>query len=407
LLSHIYQIGMTNRILIFTDYYLPGYKSGGAMRTIVNMVERLGDRYEFRIITRGFDVDEKETYPGMAVNDWNQVGKAKVFHAGHGQLNFATIRRVLKEAMPDAIYLTSFFSPLGVKFLTLRRLGMTPDKPVILAPEGEFSQGALTIKSAKKNLFRRLAFPGRLYRDLIWKAAGEPEKEDIQRMAGADCQIYIAPNMPPRIILENYSFAQKPEKRAGAASFVFLSRIVPKKNPKFALEILPRVEGEITLDLYGPFEDKHDDYWRECQELIARLPERIKVRHCGSLPHDKVAEKMTEYHFFILPTLGENFGHVMPEAFSAGCPVLISDQTPWLNLEEKNIGWDLPLDRQDLWASAMQKCVDMDEAEYQRLSQSARQFAIDWLGAPEVEDATARVLDHALEQSRHAVSSAA
>jgi glycosyltransferase involved in cell wall biosynthesis len=396
-----------NKVLIFSDYYLPGYKSGGAMRTIVNMVERLGHRYDFSVITRGFDVDEPEIYPNIKINDWNRIGKANVFHAGHGQLNFAMIRRALREAAPDAIYLTSFFSPLQVKFLTLRRLGLTPDVPVILAPEGEFSRGALTIKSRKKKLFQRLVRPGKLYRDLIWKAAGEPERLDIQRMAGKNCDIFIAPNMPPKIILENYSFGQKPEKRAGAARFVFVSRVVPKKNVKHALEILPRLDGEIVFDIFGPLEDKHDDYWRECQAIIGGLPDRVKVSHLGSIPHDKVAETMAGYHFFVLPTLGENFGHVMPEAFSAGCPVLISDQTPWLGLKEKGVGWDLPLNDGGAWTDAFQQCVRMGADEYEKFSKRARQFAVDWLGAPEVELATARVLDRALEQRQLVVSSAA
>jgi glycosyltransferase involved in cell wall biosynthesis len=394
-----------NRILIFSDYYLPGYKSGGAMRTIVNMVERLGDNYDFRVLTRGFDVGEKDFYSGIKIDDWNQIGKSGIFHAGHGQLNFATIRRVMKEAAPDAVYLTSFFSPLCIKFLTLRRLGMLPDVPVILAPEGEFSPGALQLKATKKKIFRTLAFPGRLYRELIWKAASEPEREDILRVAGTDCEIYIAPNMPPRVILEDYSFARKPEKRSGAARFVFLSRVVPKKNIRHTLEILPGLEGEIELDIYGPLED--EAYWAECQELIARMPANIKVKHQGSIPYEMVAEKMTGYHYFVLPTLGENFGHVMPEAFSAGCPVLISDQTPWRSLVEKNIGWDLPLERTDLWREALQKCVAMDAAEYERQSQAARQYAIDWLAAPEIVAANKRVLDRALAQKKAVISSAA
>lgn len=393
------------RILILSDYYLPGYKSGGIMRTIVNMVERLGDDYDFRVLTRGFDVGEKDFYPGIKINDWNQIGKSRIFHAAHGQLNFATIRRVMKEVAPDAVYLTSFFSPLGVRFLTLRRLGMLPDVPVILAPEGEFSPGALQLKARKKKLYRTLALPGRLYQDLIWKAASEPEREDIRRVAGADCEIYIAPNMPPRVILENHSFDQKPEKKSGAARFVFLSRVMPKKNLRHTLEILPSLSGEIELDIYGPLED--ETYWAECQNLIASMPPNISVIHRGSIPYEEVAEKMTGYHYFVLPTLGENFGHVMPEAFSAGCPVLISDQTPWRGLVEKNIGWDLPLDRTDLWREALQKCVAMDGAEYERQSQAARQYAIDWLAAPEIVEANARVLDRALAQKRAIISSAA
>lgn len=368
------------------------------MRTIVNLIDRLGDSYDFYVMTRGFDLGEKNIYPGIAINDWNKIGSARVFHAGHGHLNFAAIRLVLREAAPDAVYLTSFFSSLTIKFLTLRRLGMAGHMPVILAPEGEFSSGALQLKSTKKKIFRGVAFPGKLYRDLVWKAASEPEKVDIQRVAGADCEIYVAPNMPPRVILENYSFKGKPKKESGAVRLLFLSRVVPKKNLVHTLQILPDVQGEIELDVYGPLGDEH--YWRECKDLIARLPERITVTQCGSVPYERVAETMAKYHFFVLPTLGENFGHVMTEAFSAGCPVLISDQTPWRNLEKKQIGWDLPLDRADLWQAALQKCVSMDSVEYERLSSAARKYAIDWLAAPEIVQANAYVLDRALAKAK-------
>lgn len=396
---------MMKRILILSDYYLPGFKSGGAMRTIVNMVERLGDKYEFTVIARGFDVGETDYYPGIEINGWNQIGKSKVFHTGHGQLNVATIRRVLKEVKPDAVYLTSFFSPLCIKFLTLRRLGMTPNVPVIMAPEGEFSPGALKLKATKKSIFRKLAFPGKLYRDLIWKAASEPEREDIQRVAGADCEIMIAPNMPPSVILEDYSFERKPEKKTGAARFVFLSRVMRKKNVHHSLQILPQVSGEVELDIYGPLED--EAYWQECRALIDAMPANITVSHRGSIEYEEVAKRMAEYHFFLLPTLGENFGHVVLEAFSAGCPALISDQTPWRDFAAQNLGWDLPLERPDLWREAFQKCVDMDAATYKRTSETSRQFADEWLAAPEVVQATADVLDRALEQREVAVSSAA
>ncbi|MBC7910395.1 MAG: glycosyltransferase family 4 protein [Pyrinomonadaceae bacterium] len=393
------------KILIFIDYYLPGYKSGGALRTIANMVDRLGDRYDFSVISRGFDSGDKHTYEGIKINEWNQVGKAKVFHAGHGHLNFATIRRVLKDSTPDAVYLTSFFSPLGIKFLTLRRLGVAPDVPVILAPEGEFSPGALKLKAMKKKIFRGLAFPGKLYRNLIWKAASEPEKEDIKRVAGRACEIFVAPNMPPRVMLENYDFGRKPLKSSGAVRLVFLSRVMRKKNLDHTLRILPEVKGEVEFDIWGPLEDQ--PHWQECLQLIAAMPPNIKVTHRGSVSHEEVAETMSAYHFFVLPTLGENFGHVVLEAFSAGCPALVSDQTPWLNLPEKNLGWDVPLKRADLWREALQKCVDMDANSYEKTSGAARQYAVDFLASPEVEDATARVLERALAQNKIAVSSAA
>ncbi len=50
------------------------------------------------------------------------------------------------------------------------------------------------------------------------------------------------------------------------------------------------------------------------------------------------------YDRFFLAPFSENFGHAINEALSAGVPVVISDKTPWRNLQEKGMGWDLPLD---------------------------------------------------------------
>ena len=35
------------RMLVITGYYLPGYKAGGPIRTLSNLVERLGDELAF------------------------------------------------------------------------------------------------------------------------------------------------------------------------------------------------------------------------------------------------------------------------------------------------------------------------------------------------------------------------
>lgn len=55
-----------------------------------------------------------------------------------------------------------------------------------------------------------------------------------------------------------------------------------------------------------------------------------------------------------MPTQGENYGHVFIEALSSGTPILLSDQTPWRNLKDKGIGWDIPLARKDRFIHALQ-----------------------------------------------------
>lgn len=60
----------------FVAYYLPGYCSGGPVRTIVNFVDHLGDEFDIRIVTRDRDALDTEPYASVEVDAWNTVGKA-------------------------------------------------------------------------------------------------------------------------------------------------------------------------------------------------------------------------------------------------------------------------------------------------------------------------------------------
>jgi hypothetical protein len=43
------------------------------------MVDKLGDEFEFKIVTADRDFDDTKAYPGIKVDDLNKVGKADVF----------------------------------------------------------------------------------------------------------------------------------------------------------------------------------------------------------------------------------------------------------------------------------------------------------------------------------------
>ncbi|MCG7851979.1 MAG: glycosyltransferase family 4 protein, partial [Methanosarcinaceae archaeon] len=166
----------------------------------------------------------------------------------------------------------------------------------------------------------------------------------------------------------------KSEKAAGRFKIIFLSRISRNKNLDGALKILNGLKGQVRFDIYGPMEDR--TYWSVCQKLISSLSENIEVRYFGSVAHDQVGTVMMEHDLFFLPTLGENFGHVILEALCAGCPVLISDQTPWRDLEEKGVGWDLPVERIEMFREVLQRCVDMNDEVYVKWSERAWAYGL-------------------------------
>jgi glycosyltransferase involved in cell wall biosynthesis len=123
-----------------------------------------------------------------------------------------------------------------------------------------------------------------------------------------------------------------------------------------------------------------------CEALLVNMPVNCKVTYRGAISHELVNETLTEYDFFVLPTLGENFGHAIFESLSAGIPVLISDQTPWRHLAQQQAGWDLPL-VETIWTKTMDDCVAMTDEVYQRWSKQA------------VEVPNAYVKDNKFEQS--------
>ena len=91
---------------------------------------------------------------------------------------------------------------------------------------------------------------------------------------------------------------------------------------------------------------------------------RAASQHCrsavGSFPDQRDAlHQLSESHFFVLPTLNENFGYVFIEALAAGCPLLVSENTVWKDIEQRGVGWQIPLKRTDLWVDQINECVAM------------------------------------------------
>lgn len=396
------------RILVILDYYLPGFKAGGPVRTIANMVERLGASFEFHVLAADRDLGESKPYPDIDREAWHQVGKAKVMYLPPRTFRLPSWMRLLRRLDYDVLYLNSFFSSTTVRTLLLRRLRLIPRRPVILAPRGEFSPGALALKWPKKRLYMSLARLLCLYEGIRWQASSEYEKADMlsvfpRFLSGMRSSVSVAPNLlvskPVQIAPDMLSLLPRASrsstiKSPGSLNAVFLSRISRKKNVDVALRLLSDVSGQVRFDIYGPIEDAQ--YWAECQALIAKLPPNVTARHLGALAPELVESVLSQYHLFVFPTRGENFGHVIWEALFAGCLLLISDQTPWRNLTERGVGWDLPLSSPDEFRRALEEAVRMDEATFTSRSLAAREMAIEVARDPATAEANRQLFVSAI-----------
>ncbi|TRX70560.1 glycosyltransferase family 4 protein [Carboxylicivirga sp. M1479] len=329
------------RILIFIDWFLPGYKAGGPVRSMANMVEYLKEEYEFYIVTRNTDYTETTPYDTVKSNCWEEyVEGVKVFYSDVAHQNKHSFKQLISEVAPEVIYINGVYS-WKFSILPLMIAKALKNQKVIVASRGMLAPSAIDVKGGKKRLFLKLAKLAGLYKKVVFHATNTKEENDIKEVLGARSNVSIADNLPKR----NLPSTKTIEKEPGQLKLVSLARIAPEKNTLFALERLAELEafkGTISFDLYGQI--YNEEYWQQCKAVMDQLPENIRVEHKGTVEADLVGTTIQDYHALYMPTRGENFGHVILESLSAGRPVLISDQTPWRELEKDKCGWDISLE---------------------------------------------------------------
>ena len=330
---------MKIKVLLFTPYFFPGFKGGGPIKSIKNLIEKISDEYEFWIVTSDRDLNDITPYKDITVDKWNAVGQANVFYVSPEKLTILNFMGIIKDSRCEVIYLNSFFSlNFSIKILiACKFVFYSGINSIIIAPRGEFSSGALKIKAFRKKVFIFLARFTGLYKNILWQATSNIEKEDITYNFNLKKgTIFLVKNLPSTVNVD-----LKEKCLSDVLKIIFLSRISPKKNLEYALRAMRKVVVEVQFDIYGPKEDM--EYWVLCQSLLDELPNNIKVSYCGLVEPENVSSTFSMYDLFFFPTLGENYGHVIAESLSVGTSVLLSDQTPWRNLENDSLGWDYAL----------------------------------------------------------------
>jgi Glycosyltransferase len=344
-------------ILIITGRYLPGYKDGGPVRSIKNLVDYLGDQYNFKILTCDRDHGDPEAYPNVKIHDWNKVGNAQVYYVPPKGFTRSTIKKLASQV--DLVYVCGCFSDYAINTLLLKRLGLIK-KPVFVAAMGLFSPMEFRLKYKKKKLFTTLFNMTGMFKNIYWSATSEMEVKEISEQVRTFNNFVIAEDLPRRV---EDTLIDK-VKTEGNLKVVWISRIAPKKNLIGAIEVLKRVRSHIEFTIYGPIHEPK--YWEACQAELQQLPPNVKWTYAGNVDSEQVVETLREHHVFLFPTLGENYGHVIQEALSAGCYTLLSDQTPWQDLSQYGAGKVFRVDDIQGFVDEIERYAQLDHEQFSR-----------------------------------------
>jgi glycosyltransferase involved in cell wall biosynthesis len=133
----------------------------------------------------------------------------------------------------------------------------------------------------------------------------------------------------------------------------------------------------VTYHIYGPIEDEF--IWDDCKKKINKLPKNISVEYKGSIEKNNVTKIFEEYDLMFLPSFGENYGHVIVESLSVGTPVLLSDKTPWRNLSNKGLGWDIPLNEPDKFVTVIEFMAHLTIEEKKQMKLKTLKNSLEFL----------------------------
>lgn len=367
------------RILVLVDWFAPGYKAGGPIQSCVNFAFAMKNAYEVYVLTTDTDHGETKAYEGIPAGRWisDIHPDIKVNYLEKVRLNSRRLKKEMLATEADYIYLNHLFSPYFVIYpLWLKYRGKLKGE-VVICPRGALYDSALAVKPWKKTPFLKAFKWLGLHKKVIFHATNEREKMAIlQYFPGS--RIVIADNLPN----SNQGAFSSCKKEPGVLKCIFIARIVPIKNLLFLLNVLKEVRANVELTIVGPVEDKV--YWTACEEKIKELGPSITVRYLGPKRNDELMPILQENHLFVLPTAGENFGHSIFEAFLAGRPVLISDQTPWQGLAAINAGWELPLSDAALFTAKLEEAASWDQEIFDKWARGSWVYANEFIGNPQL-----------------------
>jgi glycosyltransferase involved in cell wall biosynthesis len=362
------------KILILVDWFAPGYKAGGPIQSCVNICAALSRQFDIYVLTTDTDHGDKIPYRGIPTGQWinDESLQVSVYYLEKKKISAKKIREQIIFINADTIYLNHLFSPLFVIYPLWLKLSGKLKNRMVVCPRGGLYESALDVKRYKKMpllfLYRQMG----IQKKVVFHATNQREQEAIQNYFPGS-EVAVADNLPNTKHPPFHTINKEP----GLLDCIFIARIVPIKNLLFLLNALRSAVLQVRLTIVGPDED--EAYWKQCHDKIGQLPPNISVNYLGPKPHNELNSLIQQHHLFILPTTGENFGHAIFESFLAGRPVLISDQTPWQQLQKEKAGWDLSLRDSDGFTQVIDAMAATDQEAYNEYAIGAWRYAEDYI----------------------------
>ena len=248
----------------------------------------------------------------------------------------------------------------------LKRKGLKVPK-LVNAPRGTLAVWSLKHHRLQKKLFGWYAQNAALAATDMWHATCEKEYEEI-RAQGYRQPVAIVP-----VGIEVPSPKSPDSGGDGRRKVVFFGRLHQVKAVDRLVQAWERLTAQgkregWELVIAGP----DGGVRNELEGYVAekKIP---KVSFVGEINGPSKYEFLSAADIYVLPSHTENFGVTVAEALSCGTPVVVSQGTPWKDVEKERCGKWVVNDVDSL-AAAMGEMMGMTDDERWQMGEQGREW---------------------------------
>ncbi|HTL70105.1 MAG TPA: glycosyltransferase [Candidatus Eisenbacteria bacterium] len=311
------------KILHVVPSYLPAWRYGGTIRSVHALCRglvRLGHRVE--VFTTDVDGRSRLDVPtnrpvdvdGVLVNYFPSPFLRRLYFSP--AMGRALERRTREF---DLVHLHSVFLwPTAAAAASARRSG----KPFIISPRGMLVKALVRRKSrAVKSAWIRWVERRNLETAAAIHATSSLEKKELEAFGFRLPPVFVVPNA----VEEEESGGEIPDVLDGLGGrpvILFLGRINWKKGLDRLIPAMASVP-QAELVIAGNDEEGYGDSMRR---LADQKGVGLRVRFAGEVRGPRKWALLRAAAVLALPSYGENFGNVVLEAMSVGCPVIVSEE---------------------------------------------------------------------------------
>lgn len=321
------------RILHVVPTYLPAWRYGGPIQSVHGLCKALVKRgHEIDVYTTNVDGPRNSDVPIATPMPIDGV-QVTYFPVKYSRFLYITplmaacLSRQIKHY--DLVHIHSIFRwPTFMASRMARKNAI----PYIISPRGMLIKDLLRRKSY---LLKTIWLNTIERKNLEWATAihvtSQLEAKEMNRFRFKLCRIFTIPNGADSAISVNNEISKlSPAVRdvlKKTPFITFLGRISWKKGLERLIASLVYIP-DVHLVIGGNDEDQYVPVLRK---LAAQCQVADRITFAGYIDEENKAALFRKTGLLVLPSYSENFGNVVLEAMSYGCPVVV---TPEVGLAE-------------------------------------------------------------------------